>query len=420
MSTRENTATEWIFRARSLARTANGHEQALRCMARAGLRAASVYDWIATAAAWGADFEDPDMARECLGKAELVAEETGEGWDEIIGAWVGMKDFQRVVEICREVHQPRPWPRIAEIQNQGPFPLGTSVLDWIEPGESALASRQAVGAADSAMEGRDTLEAIKYLIDADSMAESTADYIRIAGRWRQWFPELGEFERMMARVEEVVDTPEEWVRIALKWKIDFQDYDKAVACLLAAEQCGGSGIDSWECILATWKDDFSDPDNFRSALTGAYGEEIPFDRLTSMVVENLGAYELIEKASLVDLGTLSDRTVSRVAAWDDGFRSERGERNLAGYYRFNLPQSGDITVFLKSDVDNYLYLIQGKEPSGEVILMDQDEGYDEALSMIKLHLDAGTYVVEAATEQTPDSNDVRGYGIFHLQIYVGG
>ena len=157
MSTRENTATEWIFRARSLARTANGHEQALRCMARAGLRAASVYDWIATAAAWGADFEDPDMARECLGKAELVAEETGEGWDEIIGAWVGMKDFQRVVEICREVYQPRPWPRIAEIQSQGPFPLGTSVLDWIEPGESALASRQAVGLADSAMEGGDTL-----------------------------------------------------------------------------------------------------------------------------------------------------------------------------------------------------------------------------------------------------------------------
>ena len=427
MSTSENTAqttTEWIFVSKSLSRTASGWDQALRCIARAGLRAESIQDWIATAAAWEFDFKDPDMARECLGKAELMAKGTGEGWDEIVGAWVGMNDFRRVVEICREVHEPRPWPRTAEIQSQGPLPNGTSVLDWLEPGESMQASRQAVESADPVMESGDTVETIRYLIDAESMAESTRDYLRISDRWRTWFPDLEEFEKTMVRAEEVVDTVMDWIQIALKWKNDFQDYNQAVGCMSAAEQFGsklgpgGIGIHGWECVLGTWKDEFQDTGEFRRSLNEAYGEVEQFDLLTSMVVEDLDAYELFDKASLVDLGTLTDRTVSRVAAWDDEFRSKRGGGNLAGCYRFTLQEAGNITIFLTSDVDNYLYLIEGEDTSGAIISTDQGDGYGEALSMIKAHVGAGTYVVEAAASETPDSGHVSGYGIFSLRIYL--
>ena len=94
----------------------------------------------------------------------------------------------------------------------------------------------------------------------------------------------------------------------------------------------GTGED-WEYVLGVWKNDFNDPDNFRSALTKACGDDIGFHDLMSRVAENLDAYDLIEKASLVDLGRLTDRTVARVAAWDEGFRSERGDGSLAGHYR---------------------------------------------------------------------------------------
>ena len=427
MSTLENTAetaTEWIFVAKSLLRTTSGWDQALRCIARAGLRAENIQDWIATAVAWEFDFKDSDMARECLGKAERIARETGEDWDEIMDAWAGMNDFRRVVEICREVHEPRPWPRIAEIQSQGPLPTGTSVLDWLEPGESMQASRQAVESADSAMGNGDTVEAIRYLIDAENMGESTRDYLRISDRWRTWFPDLDEFEKTMVRAEEVVDTVMDWVRIALKWKNDFQNYDQAVGCMSAAEQfgskfmLGGIGVSDWECLLGTWKEEFQDTDAFRRLLNIAYDESEPFDQLTSMVVEDLDGYDLFDKASLVDLGTLTDRTVSRVAAWDDGFRSERCDEHLAGYYRFTLDRANNATIFLTSDVDNYLYLVEGEDTSGAIVSTDQGDGYGEALSMIKAYLGAGTYVVEAAADQAPDSGYVQGYGIFHLQIYL--
>ncbi|MCY4554895.1 MAG: hypothetical protein OXF79_00600 [Chloroflexi bacterium] len=420
MSTSDNTAQtamEWIFVARSLARATSDHQQALRCMARAGLRATSVQDWIVTAAAWEADFGDPDIARECLGKAELVAEETGEGWEDIANAWANMDNLGRVVEIFRDVLPPRPWPRLHELEREGPLPLGTSVLDWIEPGESALASRQAVESADSAMENGGAVETIRYLIDAESMAESTRDYVRIADRWRQRFPELEEFEKTIVRAEEAVDTPSDWVWIALKWKNDFQNYDEAVSCMRVIN----SGTEEdWEYVLGVWKNDFNDPDNFRSALTKACGDDIRFNDLMSMVVENLDAYDLIEKASLVDLGRLTDRTVAHVATWDEGFRSTRGGGSLAGHYRFSLDQTGNVAIELTSDVDHYLYLIQSEGPGGNAIAMEQDEADfgEAAFSQISLNLDAGHYVVEAVADQVPDSGHVQGYGIFHLQIYL--
>ncbi len=400
------TTTEWVFVARSLARTADDHDQALRCMARAGMRAANVTDWIAMAAAWNGDFTDLAMAHECLQKAEFLARQTEEGWDDIAEAWARMADFQKVVTLCREFHKPRPWPRLAEIASQGPLPPGTTVLDWLEPGEATQASRDAVEDAVDAMENEDTVEAVKYLIDAENMASTTSDYLRIAERWRRWFPELQESEKNMTEAEEAVDTLSDWVQIALKWKDDFKDYDRAVACMWRAE--GGTSAD-WEHVLRAWRDDFQDLDNFRLALGEAYRGVDPFEFITEMLVEDLDAYDLIEKASLVDLGTLTETSVSRVAVWDRGRYSERRQGCLAGHYRFNASRAGKVDMYLTSDVDNRLYLIRGEDPNGEAIAADQGEGTD-ALAHIAISLDAGSYTIEV----TPDQ--VEELGIFHLQI----
>ena len=402
------TAKQWIFVAKSLAQTAGGQDQALRCMARAMMRAENVNDWVATAKAWHTNFADPEMARECLGKAEVMAEETGDCWDEITEAWAGMKNFRRVVDIFREVHVPRPWPRLAEIESQGPLPPGTTVLDWIEPGEIGQSSRQAVENADDAMENQHTLEAIECLIDAENLADGTGDYLRVARRWRDWFPELEEFRIVMDKAEEAVDTPNDWVRIALTWKNDYEDYDYAVECM--SNVSGGTAAD-WEHVLRTWKDDFEDPENFRHALNQAYGDVESFEQITSMVLEELDAYGLIERATLADLGPLTERTTSRVAAWDKGYQSKRRPGSLAGHFQFFLGEATEGTIFLTSDADNYLYLIQGEDPNGPTIAVDQDEG-DEPMSLIKFNLNEGNYTIEATTDQ------VDALGIFHLQIFL--
>ena len=414
------TATEWVFVARSLAQTACGQDQALRCMAHATMQAADVNDWVTAAVAWRADFGDPDLARECLEKAEFIAEETGEGWDDIADAWAGMKNFRKVVDICREWHEPRPWSRIDEIKSQGPLPPGTTVLDWIEPGETERATRQEIENADAAMEGEGAVEVIRYLIDAESLADGTRDYLWVAARWRRWFLELPEGRETMGKAEEAVDTTNDWIQIALKWKDDFQDYDEAVACMRAAETRPdylgprNTTVEQWEFILRVWKEDFEDLDNFRRALNMAFSELESFDEATLMVVSELNARDLIEKAMLVDLGTLQERTLSRVATWDKNHLSVRRHGCPAGHYRFNLNDAKRATVVLTSDVDNRLYLIRGETLSGSAIAIGQNEEEqdDVAVSLIDISLDPGNYVVEATADQVCER------GIFHLQIYL--
>ena len=212
----------------------------------------------------------------------------------------------------------------------------------------------------------------------------------------------------MAQAEEAVDTPSEWVWIALKWKNDFQNYDNAVASMWAAT---GGSVSDWEYVLRAWKDDFQDSVNFRRALDVAYGEVESFDHMTSTILGDLDAYDLIEKTSLVDLGTLNESMVSRVGTWDTGRLSERRPGSVAGHYRFNLSQAKSAHINLTSDVDHYLYLIQGEDPNGRAIAVDQGEGI-EALPLITFNLDAGTYTIEVTTDQ------VEELGIFHLRFYL--
>ena len=65
------TAAEWVFVAKSVAHLPGGEVQALRCMARAELAAQDTVDWLAVAEAWAQDFDDSEIARQCLSKAEV-------------------------------------------------------------------------------------------------------------------------------------------------------------------------------------------------------------------------------------------------------------------------------------------------------------------------------------------------------------
>ena len=106
-----------------------------------------------------------------------------------------------------------------------------------------------------------------------------------------------------------------------------------------------------------------------------------------MVLGDLDAYDLIEKASIVELGALRETTISRVGVWDKGRDSKRRQGCLDGHYRFNVCEARKATIVLTSNVNSYLYLIRGEDTNGRAIEVDQGEG-TEALSLITSDLDA--------------------------------
>ena len=93
------TAAEWVFVARSVAQLPGGQDQALRCMARAGMAAQDVADWLAVAKAWAETFNDSEMARQCMSHAESHAENS-DSWNLIADVWEGMGYYYEALT-CR-------------------------------------------------------------------------------------------------------------------------------------------------------------------------------------------------------------------------------------------------------------------------------------------------------------------------------
>ena len=402
MSTADHTEknlTECILAARSLAHMADGQVQVLRYMISTTMLAEGVVDWIALAKAWAQEFEDNELATQCSSRAEDLAE-TDEEFELCVRAWSEIGDNQRAVDCYKKVIEQRA-PDIS--LDDPPWGYGTTSADYVRRVAREWTDEAAVKFHS------DRAEALMCLAEAESLAEETSSWLRVAERWLKDFQDGDNAIRCMEEAECAVDTPNDWVQIALRWKDDFQDGHRAIACMWEAT---GGTVSDWEDVLRAWKGDFKDLDNFRHALNVAYGEGEPFDQMTSMITGDLEAFDLVAKATKVDLGTLTGRSVSRVAVRDEEQPSARRHGSLAGHYRFNLSQDRDVTIHLTSDVDHYLYLIEGEDPNGATIAMDQDDDHLVALSRIKKHLESGTYTIEAATDR------VEGYGIFHLQIYV--
>ena len=405
------TAREWIMAAKSLAQFPRGQNHALRCLARAGIAAESPSDWVAIAESWKEDFKDPATALESLERAESIADETDEGWNELAEAWAAMGEFSRVVEICEERLEETTWSRIKEIEAQGPLPAGTTALDWIEQGETAKASDGSVYGADDAMENGYIVGAIKNLVDSERFADSTRAYIRIAERWQKWFPTLEKAQECMERAEEAVDVPIDRVLLAICWKDHFQDTGRAVATLEEAEDHAAMGTndDDWELILQTWETKFQDPENYiRCAVKWAHSLDTDRWYEIENVVRSSFAYSRIIQIQTThdDLGSLSGRQGKHIIGiWNAECLSERDPGNYARYYKFTLEESKKTWIDVTSE-DNYsggdddpepdrhFYLLRVEDPADEVL--EEDHGLTWTTYPV---LPAGSYTLEINTSE---------------------
>ena len=300
------TASEWVFIARRVAQLPDGKAQALSCMARALLLADSASDWIALTRAWYQDFNDADMARQCLTKAESCAEESEDSdkWPEVAETWVAMGDYAQAAKIYRDWFEPMPWQYLTQLKPLTEAVPGTSVLDWVEPGMSNRASQDLAIEAEESLNNNPAM-AVHFLVSAESLAERSTDWIRIARIWREkfqcldiaewcmekaedsvddrddwlriiriWkedFQDLGEARRCIAEVEKYSYDYDDWLQIAKAWKQDFQDSDNAIRCMLEAEDAA-EDADDWTEILEVWENDFQDLDNYNRCFRKAYDD----------------------------------------------------------------------------------------------------------------------------------------------------
>ena len=413
------TAAEWVLVARSVAQLPGGQDQALRCMARAGMAAQDVADWLAVAKAWVQDFDDTEMARQCMAKAESATEDS-EDWILIGDAWIDMGYSKRAIEIFRDHFEPRPWAYLDELRNiyakDREFPARTTVLDWIEPEMTGRASRDSVDEAKEHIENNPG-EAIRCLLDAENFADGSTDWIRIARVWKKDFQDSDSATHCMEKAEEAVDTSYDWVRIAKAWKEDYQDTDAAIACMEAAEEFSigfyGKSSDAWEWILETWKKDFQDPGNYLRCVEKCADDlEEPWNCIETALYDDFIYDQFIrEQAAFMDLGTLTESIPTRIGIWNSDCVSERRPGSYARCYSFEIHQEAEISVFLESNennsVDTYLYLVKDSSPRGEVI--DEDFG---SLSLVKGSLAPGTYTIEATTYEEKVTE------IFTLKIHL--
>lgn len=420
------TASDWVLVARSVAQLPDSRNQALHCMARAQLAARGVSDWIALATAWQQDFNDPAIARQCLEKAEGLAKDEDWDdyvdcdWEQIANLWMEMGDYPKAIKIYRECDEARPWSYLTELEEiYGGRTDGTTVLDWVEPGMTGRASGDAVSSADGYFSNNNYAMVIDSLLEAESFASYTRDWIRIANRWRDYFSDSDSASWCMAEAETVVDVPGDWIRLAKTWKHGFQDSDRAIQCLTEAER--GGTEDDWEEILRIWKDDFQDPDRYLLCVKkcaddfGANGEPY-WNCIREALYDDFVYSRFIgEQKAFTDLGTLTGSIPDSIETWDHECTAELQPGSRSRFYRFELEEPAEIAIYLKTDgdsyysvsVDPYIILRRGDSTTGEVL--DKDlEGYRYEYQ-INRDLLPGTYVIEA-------TNDEKGADIFFFEV----
>ena len=84
----------------------------------AGIAAESVSDWVFLARAWTQDFDDTELAWQCMAKAEAVAEDSEEvdDWTLVGDMWAEMGYHNKAIEIAREQFEPMEWPHLDELR----------------------------------------------------------------------------------------------------------------------------------------------------------------------------------------------------------------------------------------------------------------------------------------------------------------
>ena len=120
---------------------------------------------------------------------------------------------------------------------------------------------------------------------------------------------------------------------------------------------------------------------------------------TTFEIETTGDFDVsvnTEVAPPSACGNLIGANSSESGQWSAICTSTNRNGSYAKYYTFTLLGSSKVTIDLESEVDTYLYLIEGPEATGSVISEDDDSG-NLSNSRIVAELSAGTYTIEATT-----------------------
>ena len=83
--------------------------------------------------------------------------------------------------------------------------------------------------------------------------------------------------------------------------------------------------------------------------------------------------------------------------WTGDCASTNQPGSYARYYTFTLPEASEVTITLESDVDTFLYLLEGAGNDGTVVAKNGDIETGNTNSQVREFLDAGTYTIEATT-----------------------
>ena len=356
------TATEWVFVARSVAQLPGGQDQALRCMARAGIVAQDVADWLAVAKAWAQDFSDEEMAQQCLGRAELLAEKLDE-WEKI--AWA--------------------WETIAKI--------------WKEHFE-------------------DIDNSVRCMKKAEEFAEDSDEWVYIAKVWKDSFHDSDSVSRCMEVVESSAEDTGDWLRIAKMWKEELQDLNEAIRCMEQAEEVADY-FEDYSALEETWREDFQDVDRdiVRSAiqrLVDTADAEFGLTEIVNLAFGDQGSNQVtlasetaVSEAgeapvSITDLGYLAPGAIFvQTGIWSRECYSAHRPDCYARYYVFKVAMLVGVQIDLSSEIDAYLYLL---DADGNV-LEENDDWQNGTDSRISRHLSTGTYTIEATTFDEEESGE---------------
>ena len=405
-----STTKEWVFVARSVARLSDGQSQALRCMARAGLLAESDGDWLALAVAWHEEFSEQHMAKQCLAKAESLADELGysDFWEDIGDAWVDVGCSKRAVTFYKRAIEHDP-PRLVDDIDDPPWGYGKTSID--------RARETAIEYAEEAKEkvAHDLKDALWSMALAEYVAEDSAAWIRIARSWKDDFYDTENGVRCMGQAECAADDYNDRLLLARTWKVTFENSENAVSSL---ESAGYGVIDTYEFheIMAWWKRDFGVTDGFYRCLDEAHEHLEDIDAYAEFEDRYLDDLAVREVAGIESLDKLEGNSFRRLGTWQGNYLSVHRPSRFARFYSFTLAREEAVSIHLDSRVNHSLYLMSGG-PDGDLLDTDdgglgaQDEGHEVASSRLARNLAAGTYTLEVVAGQEDETS------IFVLSIH---
>ena len=83
--------------------------------------------------------------------------------------------------------------------------------------------------------------------------------------------------------------------------------------------------------------------------------------------------------------------------WAEGCESENRTGSYARYYSFTVEIEAEVTITLESEIDTWVYLLEGSGRSGVIRYDNDDIDSGNRDSQIKETLAAGSYTIEATT-----------------------